>query len=61
MAHLRLIFAANYEHGRPIMQAGLIIIGIFVIILAACILPWWWLPLMIGGGILWNIINPRKF
>lgn len=40
---------------------GLIVWCIIIIVIAACIMPWWWLPSMIIAGIVWSIIDPKKF
>ena len=43
------------------MEAGCIILAIFIIILAACIMPWWWLPVCAIVGIIAALLDPKKF
>ena len=31
------------------MEMGLIIICLFIIFIAACIMPWWYIPAMVGA------------
>lgn len=39
---------------------GLIVWGIILIFIAACLLPWWFIPSVVIAGFAWGIINSNK-
>lgn len=40
---------------------GLIVWCIIIIIIGVCILPWWALPTLIIGAIIWNCLFGKKY
>ena len=41
-------------------MAGCLVLCIFIIILAACIMPWWYIPVCVLGGILFFLFDNSK-
>ena len=52
------IFAADQT--IELMMAGLLILCIFIIIIGACIMPWWALPTFFVGAIIYFLFVDRK-
>ena len=41
-------------------EGAIIIFCLLILFIAACIMPWWFLPLGIIVGILWAFCGPKK-
>jgi hypothetical protein len=41
------------------IEGALIVFSILIIIIAACLLPWWFFPVMFIVGIIWSFFNPK--
>lgn len=42
-------------------QGAIIVFCLLIIFIAACIMPWWFIPAMILGGILFFLVSPKKY
>lgn len=40
---------------------GLIVWAIILIVIAWCLTPWWFMPLILIGGFVWALLCPPKY
>ena len=43
------------------ITGALIVFSLLVIFIAACLLPWWFLPVCFVVGFLWIAFGPKQF